>query len=591
MTEFSAVSLKIETVGDREALASLNALDAAGRRIVDSVSGKLGKSLGDVAAAFTKAGEAGRDAFRSVAVQADMAADASRKAASAVQTVATAHGKAGVAAMGHGLQLGRLRMELGTLLGRLTGTNTALDRMGGAIASMALGDPIVIGALAGVAALAAGYQFLTKNAREAEKALQDVRKRAAEAANSGKADDLQEMARQLTFGTPFTGEGKNLKMMAASTRVKGAFSGSIADLQAQRRELDAGIAAAPNMFVASHLAQQEKKLDAVLNPMLQRLAVIQAASENLASQPADNAGKLPGMTVSAFSDDAIAKRTKKQHDAMVKQYLDLLKQRKQTVTDMANSAADEDDDTLDPMERLNRSTRREDRERGVGKVNLELPDMKELNGDVVKAGHEAAGGIKDNPFLKQKAAFDKSVKDLAKHMHEELGRTLGAGLSAGFEAAFSGKGIGEGFKTLTATVLSGLGSFLEQLGAGMLVTGTWLEAFSESMHSLNGPGAIAAGVGLIAAGAAMKAIAGSFGGGGSSGSGGGGYSGSSGLAQIIDRGTINPGAYSTATTAPAARPNVSFPITVLNPNDGVTQRLIDDINRKILQNGSLAGAR
>lgn len=98
---------------------------------------------------------------------------------------------------------------------------------------------------------------------------------------------------------------------------------------------------------------------------------------------------------------------------------------------------------------------------------------------------------------------------------------------------------------------------------------------------------IPAAIALIALGSAMQSYGrsgGSGGGGGGGGSyGGGGYAtGSS--AQIIDRGIINPG-----NVTPRTPINANF--TVIGPNDPNAVRGIDEILRRINQNGSLAGSR
>lgn len=87
----------------------------------------------------------------------------------AIKATAISQEAAAVASGTHGLQLGRLRMELGTLTGRLTGTSTALDRMAGALGGMALGDPLVIGVLAGIAAIAYAWHTFTAESREDSK--------------------------------------------------------------------------------------------------------------------------------------------------------------------------------------------------------------------------------------------------------------------------------------------------------------------------------------------------------------------------------------------------------------------------------------
>lgn len=89
---------------------------------------------------------------------------------------ASAQDAAGAAAGGHGLQLGRLRMELGTLVGRITGTNTALDRMAGAIGSMSAGDGLTIGVLAGIAAIGYAYEKLTGQTKQAREEQENATK-------------------------------------------------------------------------------------------------------------------------------------------------------------------------------------------------------------------------------------------------------------------------------------------------------------------------------------------------------------------------------------------------------------------------------
>ena len=565
--DLSSVRLVIETVGEREAIASLESLDRAGRRIVESVSGATGRALGDVASAYRRAGDIGQDAFRSVAVRADMAAESTRRLALVTKESTKSHESAGLAAGMHGLQLGRLRMELGTLLGRLSGTNTALDRMGGAIASMAVGDPMIIGVLAGLAALAAGYKFLTKDAHDAAKALDDVREAAAKAANAGKADDLQEMARQLTFGSPFSADGK--KLMANSDRVKGAFSGSIADLQAQRRELDQLIANAPNALVASHFANQEKKLDKMLNPMLERLAAVKRASENLASQPSDGAGHLQGVNVSAMSDDAIAKQAAAARKKMAHEAILAAKQ----------------------LHKLN-----------IENVKAEMELEVVASAKKIKLKADQAAGIQKSIISMQgslKATFDAAHIDvnaditaLAQQLERDVAKTLGDALAKGIETAFSNRSLGDGFKALTATLLSGLGDMMIAMGTSMIGFGALVEWFSKALIALNGGNMVAAGLEMVAAGAILKAGSGAVS--GSIGrSGGGSYSGGSsgGMAQIIDRGVINPGSYSSGSAAGIqSKQPITFAPTIIGPNDPNAIRGIDEILRRLNQRGSLAGA-
>jgi hypothetical protein len=215
-----------------------------------------------------------------------------------------------------------------------------------------------------------------------------------------------------------------------------------------------------------------------------------------------------------------------------------------------------------------------------------LPDPTELGKEIRFTLDLAMDSIKNDPLV----AFTKAAKGLAEQMRHALSSTLGEGIVAGFESAFSGKGIGDAFKTLTATVLGGLGSFMEQLGAQMIVIGFALDALAASLLSLNGPAAIAAGVALIAAGAGLKAIAGSFGGGSSSSAGGGSFSGGAAPSFL----TFGVQASSTPTTsqqAPNAKPYINIG-PIIGANDPRAQRDIGALVENSVRRGlvpSIAG--
>lgn len=166
------------------------------------------------------------------------------------------------------------------------GVNTALRSL--ATFGLAFGGPQGI-ILASVATAAAGiYQFF----EQTRKQIEEFRKDLAQMANEGQGDQLKEQARRLYFGTPYSEEGK---LRAPSDRVKGAFSGSIADLRAQEAELIALIRSAPSLLASAADRERLKQLRAMLGPMEDKLREIQAAAINVASQPAD-IGNLPIVT-------------------------------------------------------------------------------------------------------------------------------------------------------------------------------------------------------------------------------------------------------------------------------------------------------
>lgn len=79
----------------------------------------------------------------------------------AVAEVAAGHERAAAAVAGHSFQTGRLRQDLGTLLGRLTGTMPILDRFAGQLGAMAIGNVMIIGVMGGIAAIAYAYEKLS----------------------------------------------------------------------------------------------------------------------------------------------------------------------------------------------------------------------------------------------------------------------------------------------------------------------------------------------------------------------------------------------------------------------------------------------
>lgn len=125
-------------------------------------------------------------------------------------------------------------------------------------------------------------------------------------------------------------------------------------------------------------------------------------------------------------------------------------------------------------------------------------------------------------------AFDKVTEK--KQQTSEMDKILNDGIGnliTGFaQAAGSGENIG-------AALLGGIGNTLMQLGGLLITTGLGVEAFKASLATLNGPVAIAAGIAMVAAGAAFSSAAKKAGGGGGGGS-------SSGRRSNTPRSTVRP---------------------------------------------------
>jgi len=103
-----------------------------------------------------------------------------------------------------------------------------------------------------------------------------------------------------------------------------------------------------------------------------------------------------------------------------------------------------------------------------------------------------------------------------------------ANMAIGLAAAFGENLVdGDPFKDLGNILLSSLGNVMVQLGSEMVVFGGFLQAFKAALASLNPVVAVAAGLGMIAAGAAISKIAAKGMQSPTSGGGGGSYGGSS----------------------------------------------------------------
>lgn len=554
------ITLRISKVGDREAMTSLNLLDQKGQQVVENIAGRTGKSLGAVASAYTRASAEGQKYFQQVAASYQkVATEEARAAASAERSSASLEGRQAhsVATMARGLEMvGRT--------GQLTGRS--LDAVMGQVSQLAFGfgpQGALVGAV-GIAT-AAVVELFMRTSREAKKMADETIKEFNRIAHMNVKGQGEE-ASLLYSGDPFDVDPNSLarfglpqlqaKRANLARRAKGTIGTDFAEGGTMITSADARKAHDELEKVTAEIARRQKLLSGLTGPngTLVRAGTKQAADD------------LPGFITDAKdAAERAARKYESEADRAAKAYAAALHK-----LNIANAKADIE-------------------------AEIEATHLKQ------KGEAERAGGIQNSlgsmqAVLKQKFeaaelenAVNPGVQKLADYMQKALSEILGGGIVAGFEAAFAGEGITASIGAFASSVLGSLGGFLEQLGAGMIVTGSFLSAFADAMWSLDGPAALAAGVGLIAAGAAMKAIGSSFG--KSHGSASSSSYGGSGLASITDRGIINmPGASSARDPSTiAARPSITFAPTIIGPNDPGVLRGMDEILRKLGQQGSLAG--
>ena len=175
------------------------------------------------------------------------------------------------------------------------------------------------------------------------------------------------------------------------------------------------------------------------------------------------------------------------------------------------------------------------------------------------------------------------------NLADQMSTTLADSIGSAFEAAFATGRISEGFRALGQSMLAGLGSMLQMFGTKALVASQLMASLLESFKTLNPKVAVAAAIGLIALGGALKGAAQSaFGGGGaggnvsmaSVGSFGGGGGGTTRLPGV----TFGPTASATAGSLTAAAP---INVTIIGPNDPSAQRQMQELIANASRRGNV----
>lgn len=617
MSDFQ-LTLRIEKIGDREAMNALNDLDKTGRRIVEGVAGATGRALGDVAVAYERGSKTIRNQLRGIADEHEKNIKALQAEEQAATRGATAQQRAMAAQQNAAEALAR-RQGNATLAATrgieqiarsASVTGSALDTVLSQASQLAFGfgaaGPIV-GAIA--VTTVAVVDLFRRAAVESKKMADDIAKdfeRIAGMSVQAQGKILQELYNGNRFSADAIKRGsvKDLERQAAEARAaianpRNSFIGfqgtktltdegraaveSLATVNAElarRRELMASITTNSLPFVAAEEAQEEAarkgaKAKKDQNAAFEKWFVLQERQ----IKGLGLSGELTAMQAGALRDEA------KEWTALAKA-MDVSNPKYERYLALAKAASDlaMKNDSLATVAtraaagaQLGPGMNPRDGLMG-GLLEGILPTKEQAKELASELSIRIGDAVRNDPFLAAKEAFDKAVVSLAKHMRESIAQSIGGGLAAGFEAAFSGKGIGGAFKSLTATVLAGLGGFMQELGAQMLVIGLGLEAFAASLLSLNGPAAIAAGIALIAAGAGLKAIASSFGNSASVGAGGGGSSSSAGggsfVPDFLSFGV--PAATPVTSQSPGAAPQSIGPFYVIG-NDPKVQRDIADI--------------
>jgi len=134
---------------------------------------------------------------------------------------------------------------------------------------------------------------------------------------------------------------------------------------------------------------------------------------------------------------------------------------------------------------------------GVEKLITELEDASLRSVAPMKAIHKNVRG----PMIEVEKTVKGTGKAITKAVNQGMVKTMSAGISAMATSLLEG---GEGFNDFGKKIAGILGGLATQLGETLLLAGIGIE----SLKSLGGTAAIAAGVGLIALGAILSSIGG-----------------------------------------------------------------------------------
>jgi tape measure domain-containing protein len=182
------------------------------------------------------------------------------------------------------------------------------------------------------------------------------------------------------------------------------------------------------------------------------------------------------------------------------------------------------------------------------------------------------------------AAYERNVLEPAREMGNQLGQILSAGVANAFQALTAkGGNIGDAFKALGQTVLSGLGDMLIQVGTKGLAAAI---AVNTMLQTLFSPTGIAASLAVIALGGALKGVASRMtttGAGAPVSSGGFGYT-AGGQGGITLPG-LTFGPTMAAAAAGGLSPAQSINVTVIGPNDPSAQRQMQELLRNAQRRG------
>jgi len=483
--------------------------------------------------------------------------------------------KATGAMAGQNSQVRSLRDTLVTLASETLGANAAGVRLTSTLGSMVAGQALIVGVLAGVAAISAAYDALTADTRK----LTEEQDKAVEA--------LNRVARAQQFGVGGELVSQidiaNKKLKTLKDELKAAQKQSITPI------VGGDIGTLPNQNAAEVAAAKERVR--VLKEQI-------AAGERELLNEVNDANARYSMERSEQLRSLVEanRATLAEQEEYARRRVNI----EQQLADKTLSAAKR----LQMIEQLRTLTPKEKKPKAEKKP-LKLAEVSDigsafaqLRGRIplqeitipvmpkIELPPEMEGG-KAGVFAKVGADFVNGWAEMMDSVGDQLSNILVDSVASAFEnLAATGGSLKSAFKVLTSGLLSGLGGMLIEFGRYVIVAGNLMARVKESLASMNPVAGIAAGLAMIAIGGMLRGAASrSFSTPSGGGGGGGGYSagmptGSMAFATQY----YGPTAAGSANTIERINP---VSVTIIGPNDPAAQRQMQELIRNANRRGSV----
>lgn len=276
------------------------------------------------------------------------------------------------------------------------------------------------------------------------------------------------------------------------------------------------------------------------------------AAKNIQSQRSGT-GQLPGTRVEALSDaEAIARRTKARDDEVEalktanKENLfgiDLLPRLHALQENLTNALARQNLTLAEQVKLRNQLKDLAEIELRRGLRTPPLSILPSSDRTIGTSGSIQRGGTKEKPTLTLtpvararlglEGDFRAEMAALEEELANSLAQSIATGIANGFAQGLAQGGIGEGFRQMTAQVLASLGQMAIQVAISSIRIGKEMKTLQAAMASWNPFLVIAAGVALAALGTKLGGRRAGGAVGGLATGGGGGVGGDDGIRSFI----------------------------------------------------------